>query len=80
MIKEKAIFGIYRLENDLVYTPLIFYRTAERAIKQLKSTAKRFKWTFVKDESLFGGYWVAPTGEYYCIASHDITLGKTEGK
>lgn len=71
----KKGYGIYRLDMDLKYKLLLTFKTSDTAIDQLNRMAKKYRWKFVSDKSLFGGYWVSPGGLCnYRVAGHDLNL------
>ena len=70
----KKGYGIYRLNMNLTYELVLTFKTVDAAINQLNRMAKKYQWKFVSDNTLFGGYWVAPTGLCYRVAGHDLTL------
>lgn len=58
---------IVRLGKDLQYVPILRFKTFDGAIKQLNRMAEMYGWTYRRDMSLFGGYYVAPTGVCYSV-------------
>lgn len=67
-------YGIFRLNVNLKYELILTSKTSGSAIKQLNRMAVKYEWKFVGDQTLFGGYWVAPTGDCYRVAGHNLAV------
>ncbi len=60
--------AIQKLDGSLVWKTIHPQLSHSRALQEIESRAIKYGWMFVKDESLFGGYYVDNNGDCYRVA------------
>ncbi len=58
---------IVKLDETLTYKTLKRFTTFERAVNSLNRMAQKNNWTYRRDMSLFGGYYVTESGHCYSV-------------
>ena len=59
---------IQKLDASLVWKPIETVKDDWAGLKKLQRKAAKLGWSFIKDESLYGGYYADQNGDCYRVA------------